>query len=208
MHPDAAFRWPKNITDREERAAMEAMIADIGFAMIFATTPDGPRVAHAPVFSTGDGALQFHLSNSNALTKHITSRDALCVLNGPEAYISPDWYGMEDQVPTWNYLSLELEGPVRVMEREGLIALLDDLSEVNEAKLKPKTSWHRRKMNPVKFEKMVEAITGFELEIMTCRSTVKLGQNKPEAARHKVADALDSNGRKAMAHMMRGVGRI
>lgn len=206
MHPDPAFRWPKSGNDHndaDERAALEALIAQIGFGMIFATTADGPRVAHVPVYSTGDGGLQFHLSRGNALTKSIVGLTALCVINGPEAYISPDWYGIDDQVPTWNYLTLELEGSVREMEREGLIALLDDLAQQNEAKLAPKTPWHRDKMDAGKFDKMVDAIVGFEMAIKAWRPTAKLSQNKPAVARDNAADALDAVGRRAMAHMMR-----
>ncbi|MEO9470244.1 FMN-binding negative transcriptional regulator [Parasphingorhabdus sp.] len=206
MHPNPAFRWPKNAHDQndaDERAALEAMIANIGFGMIFGTTADGPRVAHVPIFSTGDGVLQFHLSKGNALTKALPGLQALCVVNGPEAYISPDWYGMDDQVPTWNYVSLEMEGPVRKMEREGLIALLDDVTAVNEARLAPKTSWHRDKMEISKFEKMVDSIVGFEMEILAWRPTMKLSQNKPAVAIDNAADALDASGRRAMAHMMR-----
>lgn len=209
MHPDPAFRWPKSANDHQdadERAALEAMIADIGFGMVFAETPDGPRVAHVPVFSTGDGALQFHLSRGNALTRHIANGKALCVINGPDAYISPDWYGIDDQVPTWNYLALELEGTVRQMEREGLISLLDDLSARNEAKLAPKKPWHRDKMDPAKFDKLVDAIVGFEMEILAWRPTAKLGQNKPAAVREKAAAALDATGRRAMAHLMKEFG--
>ncbi|QTD55372.1 FMN-binding negative transcriptional regulator [Parasphingorhabdus cellanae] len=206
MHPDPAFRWPKSGNDHndaDERAALEALIAQIGFGMIFATTPDGPRVAHVPVFSTGDGALQFHLSRGNALTKSLPGMTALCVINGPDAYISPDWYGLDDQVPTWNYLALELDGPVREMEREGLVAFMDDLAEHNEAKLAPKTPWHRDKMDVGKFNKMVDSIVGFEMEIMAWRPTVKFSQNKPAVARDNAADALDAIGRRAVAHMMR-----
>ena len=206
MHPDPAFRWPKSANDHhdaDERAALEAMIAEIGFGMVFAGTPDGPRVAHVPLFSTGDGALQFHLSCGNALTGHIAKTKALCVINGPDAYISPDWYGLDDQVPTWNYLTLELEGPVRKMEREGLISLLDDLSARNEAKLAPKKPWHRDKMDPAKFDKMVDAIVGFEMEILAWRPTAKLGQNKAPAAIERAASELDAVGRRAIAHMMR-----
>lgn len=209
MHPDPAFRWPKSANDHQdadERGALEAMIVDIGFGMVFAETPDGPRVAHVPVFSTGDGALQFHLSRGNALANHIANGKALCVINGPDAYISPDWYGIEDQVPTWNYLALELEGPVRKMEREGLISLLDDLSAQNEAKLAPKKPWHRDKMDAEKFDKMVNAIVGFEMEILAWRPTAKLGQNKPDAVREKAAAALDATGRRAMAHLMKEFG--
>lgn len=209
MHPDPAFRWPKSANDHQdadERTALEAMIAEIGFGMIFAETPDGPRVAHVPVFSTGDGALQFHLSRGNALTRHIAKNKALCVINGPDAYVSPDWYGIDDQVPTWNYLALELEGTVRQMEREGLISLLDDLSAQNEAKLAPKTPWHRDKMDAEKFDRMVDAIVGFEMEILAWRPTAKLGQNKPAAVRKNAAKALDATGRRAMAHLMQEFG--
>ncbi|NCN85200.1 MAG: FMN-binding negative transcriptional regulator [Sphingomonadales bacterium] len=211
MHPNPAFRWPKSANDHhdaDERAALEAMIAEIGFGMVFAETPDGPRVAHVPLFSTGDGALQFHLSRGNALTRHIATKTALCVINGPDAYISPDWYGLDDQVPTWNYLTLELEGKVRQMAREGLIGLLDDVTAQNEAKLLPKTLWHRAKMDASKFDKMVDAIVGFEMEILAWRPTAKLGQNKPAAARKQAAAALDATGRRAMAHMMQEFGEI
>ncbi len=211
MHPNPAFRWPKSANDHhdaDERAALEAMIAEIGFGMVFAETPDGPRVAHVPVFSTGDGALQFHLSRGNALTRHIATKTALCVINGPDAYISPDWYGLDDQVPTWNYLTLELEGKVRQMAREGLISQLDDLTARNEAKLAPKMPWHRAKMDASKFDKMVDAIVGFEMEILAWRPTAKLGQNKPAAARKQAAAALDATGRRAMAHMIQEFGEI
>ena len=210
MHPDPAFRWPKSGNDHQdadERAALEAMIAEIGFGMMFAETPDGPRVAHVPVFSTGDGALQFHLSRGNALTRHIAKKKTLCVINGPDAYISPDWDGVDDQVPTWNYLTLELEGKIRQMDREGLISLLDDLTAQNEARLTPKMPWHRDKMDGSKFDKMVDAIVGFEMEILAWRPTAKLGQNKPAAARKQAAAALDATGRRAMAHLMQEFGK-
>ena len=32
------------------------------------------------------------------------------IVEGPEGYISPDWYGVADQVPTWNYVAVHLVG--------------------------------------------------------------------------------------------------
>ncbi|VAV88198.1 hypothetical protein MNBD_ALPHA04-1821 [hydrothermal vent metagenome] len=45
MHPNPAFRWPKTDNDADERAALEAMIANTAFGMIFPDTPYRPRVA-------------------------------------------------------------------------------------------------------------------------------------------------------------------
>ena len=201
MHPDPRFRATGS--DAEQRALMEALVQEIGFGMIFAQTPNGPRVGQVSLYSTSDGAVQFHLARGNALTKTLAGADALIVVNGPDAYVSPDWYIGPDQVPTWNYISIELEGPVRAMDQEGLIALLDDLSAVNEAKLSPKTPWTRDKMDDAKFYKMLGGITGFEMEVMAWRPTLKLSQNKTEAERMCVADELDKLGKKAMAHFMR-----
>lgn len=201
MHPNSIFRLKGS--DADQRATMEALVQEIGFGMVFAQTPDGPRVAQSALFSTGDGAVQFHLSNGNALTKYLHGTDALVVVNGPDAYISPDWYEGANQVPTWNYISLELEGPVRKMDDDGLIALLDDLSAVNEARLAPKKPWTRDKMDGALFDKMTRAITGFEMEIRAWRPTFKLSQNKPDADRLGASDELEKQGKKALAHLMR-----
>lgn len=201
MHPNSKFRLTGS--DADQRAIMEAMVQEIGFGMVFAQTPDGPRVAQSALFSTGDGAVQFHLANGNALTKYLDGKEALVVVNGPDAYISPDWYEGANQVPTWNYISIELEGPVRKMGHDGLGALLDDLSAANEARLEPKKPWTRDKMDGALFDKMTGAITGFEMEIRAWRPTFKLSQNKTEADRLRAADELDKLGKKALAHFMR-----
>ncbi len=201
MHPNPAFRSKMN--DRDERDVLEALVQEIGFGMIFLMTPDGPRVAHVPLFSTGDGAVQFHLARGNALTRHIPGQTALAVVNGADAYVSPDWYEGPDQVPTWNYVSVEMEGAVRQMDDDGLIALLDDLSAAQESRLYPKKPWTRDKMDRAKFDKMLGAIIGFEMEIKTWRPTFKLSQNKAPEDRERVAAQLEARGSIAMALLIR-----
>ncbi len=204
MHPDPAFRT--KLSPADERLMLEALVREIGFGTIFLTTPDGPRVAHVAFFGSGDGALQFHLANSNALTKHLDGNAALALVNGPDAYISPDWYEADDQVPTWDYVSVEMEGPVRKMDREGLIALLDDLARENEERLAPKAPWTREQIDGVKMDRMLGAITGFEMEVKAWRPTLKLSQNKPAEVRERVAVQLEAQGKAAMAHLIRQWG--
>ena len=61
-------------------------------------------------------------------------------------------------------------------------------------------------MDAEKFDRMVDAIVGFEMEILAWRPTAKLGQNKPAAVRKNAARALDATGRRAMAHLMQEFG--
>lgn len=198
MHPNPLFRW-------EDREAMRDFVQALGFGALFAATPDGPRVAHVPVVFEDESTLSFHVARGNGIARHLDGGTALFTAHGPDGYVSPDWYGIgPDEVPTWNYLAVELEGVVSKLTREELVAQIDALGHVNEARLAPKPEWRRDKVDPAKIEKMLGAITGFRLQVQAWRGTRKLGQNKPEAARLAAADALEAQGRRALAHWMRG----
>lgn len=196
MHPNAAFR-------HDDRELLEALIDEIGFGMVFATTPDGPRVVHTPLLYTGDGAVQFHVARGNALARYLDGMTALALVNGPDGYVSPRWYEDQQQVPTWNYVALELEGRVRRMDAEGLYALLHDLSERQEERVIAGERWNMDKMPPDKMRGMMAGIVGFELEIAAWRPTFKLSQNKSAEERERAAAGLEAQGSRAIAELMR-----
>jgi len=199
MHPDSAFCW-------EDRAAHRALVTELGFGTLFAATPDGPRVAHVPVVWLDETTLGLHLARGNGITRHLDGATALFVVQGPDGYISPDWYGLgADQVPTWNYVAVELEGRMRRMTPDALVALLDSLSDAQETRLAPKTPWTRDKMQAALFDRMTQGIVGFTLDVQAWRGTLKLGQNKPDAARLAAADGVEASGRRGIAHWMRSV---
>lgn len=196
MHPSPAFR-------HDDRALLEALIDEIGFGMVFAATTDGPRVAHTPLLYTGDGAVQFHLSRGNALTRHLDGSPALALVNGPDGYVSPRWYVDPEQVPTWNYVALELEGRVRRMDADGLLGLLADLSSRQEARVVEGQPWTMDKVPEDKLRKLLSGIVGFEMEVQAWRPTFKLSQNKAADERLRVADGLEAEGSPAIAQLMR-----
>lgn len=199
MHPNPKFRW-------EDREAMRAFVGQLGFGALFAATPDGPRVAHVPVVWLDDSTLGLHVARGNGIARHLDGATALFTAHGPDAYVSPDWYGLgPDDVPTWNYVAVELEGRMARMAREELIAQIDALSHEQEVRLAPKPAWTRAKADPAWIDKLLGAIIGFRLEVQAWRGTRKLGQNKPDAARLSAADALEAQGRRAIAHWMRSV---
>ena len=196
MHPNAAFRT-------EDRALMEMLIDEIGLGQVFAATPDDPRVAHTPLLSTGDGAVQFHLARGNALTRHLDGMTALAVVNGPDGYVSPRWYDDTAQVPTWNYVAVEIEGRVRRMDDAGLLALLDALSQRHENRILGGEPWAMAKLPQAQLQRLLGAIVGFEMEVLAWRPTLKLSQNKDAAVRAQVADGLEAQGSPAIAALMR-----
>lgn len=198
MHPNPKFRW-------DDMSAMRDFARQLGFGLFFRQTPDGPRVAHVPFVFLSDNVIGFHTARSNAITKSLDVSEALFVVNGPDGYISPDWYGIDDQVPTWNYMAVELQGQVRQMDTAELIAQADALSHFQESRLTPKPVWDRAKMGEGLFDKMLGGIFGFAMDISEWRGTLKLGQNKPETVRLAAADGASDAGNHAIGHAMRNL---
>ncbi len=197
MHPNAAFR------PRQDDLA-EYLVREIGFAAIFANTPDGPRVAHAPLVLSDDAAtLQFHLARGNALARHLDGATALVVVQGPDAYVSASWYADANQVPTWNYVTVEMEGSACKLDDAALIAHLDMLSASHEARVGANPPWTRDKMTAARFSKMTGAIIAFEVRITAWRPTVKLSQNKSADEHERVARGVEATGHGALAQLMR-----
>lgn len=178
MHPNPAFAW-------EGRDEMLGFVARIAFCTVAA---DGPMVAHVPVVVAPPDRIRFHVARGNRA--RLDGRRAIVSCLGPDAYVSPDWYATSEQVPTWNYLAVEAEGPLRRLDEAELTALLDDLGAVHEARLAPKPPWTRAKMSPGRFEAMLKAIIGYELVIEDLRGTRKLGQHKSDAERAAAANGL------------------
>ena len=171
MHPNRAFEWQ----DRDE---LLRFVADRAFAHIFTGSDNGMFVVHAPVLVTDDGRVLFHVSRRNRIAEHLPNRRVLISVSGREAYQSANWYVSENQVPTWHYEAVEIEGEARPLPAEGLVDLLDRLSERFENQLSPERPWTRGKMEPGKFEAMTRAIVGFEVEPVELRGTRKFNQHK------------------------------
>ncbi|MFO6447814.1 FMN-binding negative transcriptional regulator [Erythrobacter sp. NE805] len=198
MHPNPLYRT-------DDRDLMESLIDEIGFGMVFAQTPDGPRVAHTPLLSTGDGAVQFHLARGNALARHLAAgAEALIVVNGPDAYVSPRWYANRDTVPTWDYIALEIEGRVRKMEDEGLEAFLHAAILRHEGRLEGEP-WRAEESSEKVWGGLFRGIVGFEMEVLAWRPTLKLSQNKQAEERERIAAGLEAAGHSALAHLVRNI---
>jgi transcriptional regulator len=187
MHPAPGFK-------QEDEAVLLAHLARYSFATIAAAPAGRPLVAHAPVLARrleGGLVLDFHLSRGNALAPFLAEGfQAVAVSLAADAYVSPDWYETKGAVPTWNYASVEAEGLVTALDNDGLVALLDDLSALEEARLLPKPIWTRAKMAPGRFEAMCRSIIGARLTVDRLEGTFKLSQNKDEADRAGVMTAL------------------
>jgi transcriptional regulator len=171
MHPNRAFAW-------EDCDALLRFVADRSFAHIFTASDEGMFVVHVPVLVTEEGRVLFHVARRNRIAERLPDRRVLISVSGREAYQSANWYASENQVPTWHYEAVEIEGDARPMSEGELADLLDRLSERFETEHSPERPWTREKMTPGKFEAMTKAIVGFEVVPEAIRGTRKFNQHK------------------------------
>jgi len=134
-------------------------------------------VVHVPILVRND-RVWFHVARRNRIAGELDGRRLLISIAGREAYQSANWYSTDDQVPTWHYEAVEIEGRARRLSDEELVELLDMLSDIMERRHSPEQPWTRAKMDPAKFEAMTKAIVGFEVDPTALRGTRKFNQQK------------------------------
>ncbi|MEO0624863.1 MAG: FMN-binding negative transcriptional regulator [Pseudomonadota bacterium] len=203
MHPNPAFR---KTPEEQARSLAEAR----GFGVLSAAEGDAVLLAHVPYLLVGV-RLEAHLVRSNPLARALAEgpRSAVLVVSGPDGYISPDWYGVEDKVPTWNYVAVHLKGTLTLADPESLQGHLERLSARFEAGLAPKPPWTHHKMSEGVMDRMMRQILPVAMSVEHIDSTFKLNQNQPDEARARAAEAL-ATGRTpgqetgALAALMRG----
>ncbi len=185
MHPNPAFR-------KIDRARNIAFARDRGFGVLSINGADGPLISHIPVLLDPEGnEAELHLVRSNPIVSALKEpTKAVIAIQGPDGYVSPDWYDTPDQVPTWNYVAVHLRGTLERLPQDDLHPLLDHLSAHFEAKLAPKPEWLTTKMTPEVLQKMMRMIVPFRMQVETIDGTWKLAQNKGDDARLRAADAL------------------
>jgi transcriptional regulator len=170
MHPNPAFEW-------SDEQAMLRFVAEQSFAHIFTGSSGQLFVVHAPVVVV-DGRVQFHVARRNRIADRLAGEQVLISVSGREAYQSANWYASGNQVPTWHYEAVEVEGIAREMSRDELIGFLDRLSDIHERRVQPEDPWTRAKLDPAVFEALTRAIVGFEVEPTAIRGTRKFNQSK------------------------------
>lgn len=189
MHPNPLF----HTADDERNIAFARSRA---FGTLAVNGPDGPETAHVPFLLAPDGVrLELHLMRSNPIARaaKVPQAATLTVL-GPDSYISPDWYEIPDQVPTWNYIAIRLRGMVQLEPQAILHDLLDRQSEHFETQLTPKPAWTSAKMSNGVMERMMRSIVPLSIAVQEIHGTWKLNQNKPEAARLSAANQVAQHG--------------
>jgi len=116
-----------------------------------------------------------HFAKANPHWKKL-SPSVIVSFQGPQRYISPSIYVKKDNVPTWNYAVVQIQGtPEIVSDQNGIKDILNESVQFFEAQ--NKTDW--KYDLPTSFiEKLESAIVGLRIKVKKIDAKFKLSQNR------------------------------
>ena len=185
---------PKRFQHDDPDAAI-GLIQRYPLATLISVEQDRPFISHLPLVgekSEGGLVLIGHLARGNPHWKLLADKVVYVIFHGPNAYISPSWYEKND-VPTWNYAVVHLEGICTLIEdHEGILSCVKKLSTFAESK--SKNPWEFWIPEDLAAHGVIEkSIVGFQIAVNSTKSKFKLNQSRSEADLHGVIAGLTSN---------------
>jgi transcriptional regulator len=158
--------------------------------------PDGLAQADAETGAAPGsyGRLLGHIAIANTQWQTAAAgAEALVIVAGPQAYISPSWYESKTRhgrvVPTWNYETVHMTGTVAFhQDPEWLRSFVTRLTTLHEGGREH--PWAVSDAPPEYIDGQLRAIVGVELTITAIEAKQKLSQNRSELDREGVVTGL------------------
>jgi len=187
-------------------AAGDGLVSDLltrhGAADLITSTAEGLLATFLPFVYDPEagprGALLGHLARGNGQWKVPAIGEALVIVRGADAYVSPAWYPSKAEhgrvVPTWNYITAHVYGRLIVHDDPGwterLVRRLTAKHEDGRA-----APWSPDDAPAAFIAGQLRAIVGIELAITRIEAKAKASQNRPAADIDAVIANLRAEGR-------------
>ena len=188
---------PFNRADDEE--GLRAFVAHMRSGWLVTNGKDAaPSATFLPVLWRDDRVIA-HFAKANPHWREISlDPQALVIVTGPEAYVSPSWYATKAEhgkvVPTWNYTAVHLTGLARVHEDPAWLRMaVEELT--NEHERHREKPWHIADAPTSYIDGQLRGIVGVELLVSRVEGKAKLSQNRSQADREGVIAGLRRSGR-------------
>ena len=186
-----------------DEQAVQELLAKHGAADLVTMTANGLMATMLPfVYDRERNVLLGHLARNNEQWQQQVIGDALVIMRGPDAYVSPAWYASKQEhgrvVPTWNYITAHVYGTMTVYDDpawvEGVVRRLSDLHESGRPE-----PWSVDDAPAKYVSGQLRAIVGVEIAINRIEAKFKLSQNRPAADIDGVIDGLHQDNQNQLA---------
>ncbi len=190
---------PKRL-QQNDTTALKALIVEYPFATLISSSESKIEANHMPLMLKqvdGTDVLQGHIAKANSLWKKIAEKsEVLIVFNGPNCYISPNYYPTKmatgKAVPTWNYVAVHVKGLISfIYNNTWNLNLLSSLTQHHETQ-QPKP-WSIADAPKEYIAKMLPAIVGIEIDITSIVGKWKVSQNQAEINKQGIVNVLSDD---------------
>lgn len=162
------------------------------FATLVSVDKNGePMVSHLPLTPIQVGnqfELVGHLARANPHCQILNQSKVTAIFHGPHTYITPQWYA-ENDVPTWNYLTVHTQGHVELIEDvEGIVNCLKILTSHVERHWP--SGWEFFIPEDLQGQRMQKGIVAFKIKVENFNFKKKLSQRSSDQDRRGVLQGL------------------
>jgi len=178
---------------------LHALVRDCPLGLLVTQSDGGGLEANSIPFlldvdPDGRTVLRAHVARANPVWREARQDvDSLVVFQGPQAYVSPNWYPSKAEhgkaVPTWDYIVVQARGRLAVHDDAAwLRRLVDRLTHRHEAS-RPQP-WALGDAPADYQQAMLRGIVGIEIPVDSLEGKWKVSQNRSAADRAGVAQGL------------------
>lgn len=163
------------------------------FATLTAVDANGyPVATQVPLLIREEAGKMFFRGHIMRQTDHHKALEqnpnVLAIFTSPHTYVSASWYSDPRQGSTWNYITVQAKGVLRMLDEASLIGILRETT----------TQFENNEQSPASFDQLPDAyvqrlskaIIGFEIEVVELNNVFKLSQNRDEASYHQIIHRL------------------
>jgi transcriptional regulator len=175
----------------EKRSEILRFIEENSFAILVNQSNSKINAIHIPLFieKSNDNQLVLsgHISKLNPQCENfVENGTVLVIFSGAHSYISSSWYDYEE-VPTWNYLAIHVEGKIEILNKEQTLLHLENLGN----------KYEKNSENPISTKSLSEktmrqsnGILAFNIIVSNIDAVKKLSQNKSENNKKSIISQL------------------
>lgn len=179
----------------EDRDTVIAFMKENAFAVVTGFGEEYPVASQLPlnfemrgekIFLTGH--LMRNTDHHKAFEKN---ENVLVVFTGPHCFVTAEWYSDSAVGSTWNYITVHAKGKIKFLDEAATRKAVNDITNKyvgtgNAASFD--------KLSEEYISKMVKAIVGFEIEVISFDNVFKLSQNRDEKDQKIIIAKLKERG--------------